>query len=89
MLFVERPEVDSGRRSFPLILALDYDFDFDRVTDRLEADGRDFRGVMTGLCLETFATLILLLDDGSLAAELKELYKKQRPSVSDFIFYES
>lgn len=84
--FVESPEVESGRFSLPLFLALECDFDFDRVTDRLEADGRDFKGVMTGLCLLMFPALSRLLDDGSLAAELKELYRKQRPSVSDFIF---
>ena len=57
------------------------DLDFDRVIERLEADGFDLSGVITGLCLLVKLAKhrrFLLLDELALAPELNEPYRKPR-----------
>ena len=51
-----------------------FDLDFERVMDRLEAERRDLSGVITGLCLLKLPRHRPLDEDLSLVAELKEPY---------------
>jgi len=69
---VERPDVDPGRCRLSLFFIRDYDFDLDLVIERLEADFLDFSGVMIGRCLLSLPRQRRLLEERSLAAELKD-----------------
>ena len=69
MLPVDNFVFDARSRSLMREFA---DLDFERVMDRLEAEGFDFSGVITGRCLSMFTSARPLLDNLCQLAELKD-----------------